>query len=100
MGKDEFIGVVVRVAWGGEDTSIDEDLIKIVYIHRNDLSRLLDEQDVLLKQGNGNFPQPVALVEGVGLGEAVGEVEGNLHGNSLTPLLHYYAPHRQNLPSV
>ncbi len=36
MGKDEFIGVVVRVAWGNEDTSINEDLIEIVYIHRND----------------------------------------------------------------
>lgn len=84
MGKDEFIWVVVRVAWGNEDTLIDEDLIEIVYIHRNDLSRLLDEQDFLLEERDRNFPQPVALVEGIGLGEAVGEVEGNLHGNSLT----------------
>ncbi len=83
MGKDEFIWVVVRVAWGNEDTSINEDLIEIVYIHRNDLSRLLDEQDFLLEERDRNFSQPVALVEGVGLGEAVGEVEGNLHGDSL-----------------
>ena len=59
MGKDEFIGVVVRVAWGGEDTSIDEDLIEIVYIHRNDLSRLLDEQDILLEERDRNFSAQV-----------------------------------------
>ncbi len=59
MGKDEFIGVVVRVAWGGEDTSINEDLIEIVYIHRNDLSRLLDEQDVLLEESDRNFSAQV-----------------------------------------
>lgn len=59
MGKDEFIGVVVRVAWGGEDTSIDEDLIESVYIHRNDLSRLLDEQDVLLEESDRNFSAQV-----------------------------------------
>ena len=59
MGKDEFIGVVVRVAWGGEDTSIDEDLIEIVYIHRNDLSRLLDEQDFLLEERDRNFSAQV-----------------------------------------
>ena len=82
MGKDEFIWVVVRVAWGNEDTSIDEDLIEIVYIHRNDLSRLLDEQDFLLEECDRNFQQPVALVEGVGLSEAVGKVEGDLHDSS------------------
>ena len=59
MGKDEFIGVVVRVDWGGEDTSIDEDLIEIVYIHRNDLSRLLDEQDFLLEERDRNFSAQV-----------------------------------------
>ncbi len=59
MGKDEFIWVVVRVAWGGEDTSIDQDLIEIVYIHCNDLSRLLDEQDILLEERDRNFSAQV-----------------------------------------
>ncbi len=72
MGKDEFIGIVVRVAWGSEDTAIDENLVEIVYIYCTDLSRLLDEQDVLLKERvgtaspkeNRNFSAQVWFCEG------------------------------------
>ncbi len=38
----------------------------------------------LPKEGDHNFPQPVTLIEVIGLGEAVWKVEGNLHGDSLT----------------
>ena len=72
MSKDEFIWIVVGVAWGSEDTAIDEDLIEIVYIHGNDLSCLLNKQDVLLKEGvdvafpkeNRNFSAQVRFCEG------------------------------------
>ena len=43
----------------------------------------------LLKQGDRNFPQPVALVESVGLGEAIGKVEGNLHDDSLALWIYF-----------
>jgi len=49
MVKDEFLGAVVGVTGRDENTSIGEKLIEIVYIHCHDLSRLLDEQDILLK---------------------------------------------------
>lgn len=33
MGKDEFIWMIVRIAWGYEDAAIDEDLIEIINVH-------------------------------------------------------------------
>ena len=43
MGKDEFIGIVVGVDWGSKNTAINGNFVEIVYIHCNDLGRLLDE---------------------------------------------------------
>ncbi len=64
MGTDEFIGVVVGVARRGTDTSIDQNLIEIVYIHCHNLSRLLDQQDVLLKERDRNCSAQVGFCEG------------------------------------
>ncbi|WP_194053305.1 hypothetical protein [Nodosilinea sp. LEGE 06152] len=52
MGKDEFIGIVISVVWGSEDAVIDGNLVEIIYVSSNDLSRLLDEQNVSLKKGD------------------------------------------------
>ncbi len=39
--------------------------------------------------GDRNFSQPVTLVEGVGFGEAIGKVEGNLHDDSLALWIYF-----------
>ena len=69
------------------DAAIGDHFLKVPGIESGNFAGATEAKAFLLKEGvqlccpngNRNFPQPVALVEGVGLGEAVGEVEGNLH---------------------
>ena len=49
MGKDEFVRGVVGVNRCGQDLTIDEYLIKIVYIYVDEGGRLFDEKDLLLE---------------------------------------------------
>lgn len=65
------------------DAVIGDEFLKLHQLDSGNFAGAADGYAFLFKQSDRNFPQPVALVEGVSLGEAVGEIEGNLHGNSL-----------------
>jgi hypothetical protein len=43
VGEDEFIGVVIRVGWGRENASIDQNLIEVVYVNSDELGGLFDK---------------------------------------------------------
>lgn len=66
------------------DAAIGDEFLELHQIDSGNFAGAAEGDAFLLEQGDRNFPQPVALLKSVSLGETVGEVEGNLHGNSLT----------------
>lgn len=77
MGKDEFIGIIIRISWRCQDSSIDQDLIKIIHVHAYKLGSLLNQEYFLLEEDDREFSADIGFAQG----KVIGKVDRDLHNS-------------------
>jgi hypothetical protein len=64
MGVNEFVWSIILIVWRYQNTSIHKDLVKIINVHFDDLSSLLDVENFLLEECDRDFLAQIFFCKG------------------------------------